>query len=360
MVAGAVARPGARPGTEPEREVRVSNRAIEYVMGLKIPDLDTKRVFMVLAGLTPASSPGQEPPQTMGLKLMDSDIPTLAERARLDPQEFRQLLRTLTRAVAMDVVEHGESWEFTYGPAYTSPAPPSAPAPPAPLSPPATGTARSGKADRQVNKVAVAYVQGLGIGDALARRVFLLLAARTEASRYYDTPEDTSTPEIMGLELRDADIPALATEAGISADSFREQLRVLKRTVKMDVLEHKQEGVWEIVYGPSYTDPPPPPRPKSVDPARVGPIHPFWMPGWDHYSTWGWEEGLGHFYAQIIHNSDDRDTRPRIWITPPTYVMRTVDQLAEAIATAIAPYEAVAPPTEMIKRWLLQPPLHRR
>lgn len=81
-------------------------------------------------------------------------------------------------------------------------------------------------------------------------------------------------------------------------------------------------------------------------------IQPFTMPGWDDYSTWGYEEGMGHYYAQLYRNSDDSDGPPRIWITPPRYLPRTVDELAETIATAIAPHEAVSPPAAAIKRWL--------
>jgi len=42
--------------------------------------------------------------------------------------------------------------------------------------------------------------------------------------------------------------------------------------------------------------------------------------------------------------------QPRIWITPPRYVVTTVDELAEAIA----PYEVVPLPAEMIKVWLTE------
>lgn len=107
----------------------MSNSAIKYVMGLQITDLDAKRVFMVLAGLTKPPRPGEDPPQVMSLNLPDQDIPALAARARMEPQEFRRLLRVLKSTVAMDVLEHADSWEIVYGPAYTgtTPAPPAAP-----------------------------------------------------------------------------------------------------------------------------------------------------------------------------------------------------------------------------------------
>jgi hypothetical protein len=42
----------------------------------------------------------------------------------------------------------------------------------------------------------------------------------------------------------------LTSGIGIDAEEFRRLLRLLKTTVAMDVLEHK-DGVWEIVYGPT-------------------------------------------------------------------------------------------------------------
>ncbi|MEY9839480.1 hypothetical protein [Streptacidiphilus sp. EB103A] len=91
---------------------------------------------------------------------------------------------------------------------------------------------------------AVKYVLGLQIPDPNAKRVFMVLAGLT-------APSAMNSP-IMGLELKDADIPALAERAGLSADDFRNLLRKLKTLVRMDVLEHGDS--WEIVYGPSHTD----------------------------------------------------------------------------------------------------------
>ncbi|WP_329321641.1 hypothetical protein [Streptomyces sp. NBC_01262] len=206
-----------------------------------------------------------------------------------------------------------------------------------------------------MSRQAVAYAQRIRIADERAQRVFLLLAERTPA---LGDPRD-GEPPVMGLELPDADIPALAARAGIDAAEFRRLLRVLKQTVPMDVLEHA-DGVWEIVYGPSYTDrKKPAPGSGASREASDGAPQAFWMPGWDHYSTWGYEDGLGHLYAQIIHNQDGPDAEPRIWITPPQYLVRTVDELAQAIADAIAPYAPVPPPAAVIKMWLSAPPAHR-
>ncbi|NJP53557.1 hypothetical protein HCJ93_26700 [Streptomyces sp. SBST2-5] len=125
----------------------------------------------------------------------------------------------------------------------------------------------------------------------------------------------------------------------------------------MDVLEHT-DSVWEIVYGPSYTRAPQP-RPAEPDLTRGGP-HPFWAPGWEKHSTWGYESepsGQTHLYAQLIPNQDGPDAEPRIWITPPRHVVQNVDELADAIAAAIAPYEPVAPPAVVVKRWLTVRPM---
>ncbi|MFI8793910.1 hypothetical protein [Streptomyces sp. NPDC055105] len=205
------------------------------------------------------------------------------------------------------------------------------------------------------NRHAIAYVRGLGIEDETARRVFLVLAERTDAPGGQYRPDDV--PEIMGLELRDSDIPALAQRSGLSAEEFREQLRRLKQHVRMDVLEHP-DGVWEIIYGASYTRPPKP-KPAKPDLTRGGP-HPFWMPGWEKFSTWGYDSdpsGQVHLYAQLIPNRDGPDADPRVWITPPSHLVFSIDELAEAISAAIAPYGPVAPPAELIKHWLTVPPL---
>ncbi|MEU9835928.1 hypothetical protein AB0D67_30710 [Streptosporangium sp. NPDC048047] len=192
---------------------------------------------------------------------------------------------------------------------------------------------------------AIAYVQSLGLTDRTAERVFLLLAERTRA--------DEQSP-VMGLQLREVDIPDLAARAGMDTQQFRDLLRALKTMVRMDVLEH--DGGWEIVYGPAYTTPQPP-SPARTGPVGIGAIQPFTMPGWDDYSTWGQEEGLGHLYAQLYRNGDNPGAAPRIWITPPRYLVQTIDELAAAIASAITPYAGGCVPPEAIKRWLTpQPP----
>jgi hypothetical protein len=206
-----------------------------------------------------------------------------------------------------------------------------------------------------MSRHAIVYVNSLSVTDATARAVLLLLAEHTAEPRDPYRPEDV--PDIMGLNLHDSDIVALATRTGLDPEAFRQQLRGLKQHVKMDVLEHT-DGLWEIVYGPSYTRPPKP-RPAEPDLTQGGP-HPFWLPGWEKYSTWGYEQDPGghqHLYAQLIPNQDGPDAEPRIWITPPRHTVQSVDELAEAIAEAIAPYEPVRMPAVLIKRWLTRPPL---
>jgi hypothetical protein len=198
-----------------------------------------------------------------------------------------------------------------------------------------------------VSRDAVEYVRERRLTDPAMEQVFLLLAERTTrgSGRFGDERQ-----YVMGLELRDTEIPDLAAGLGMAAEEFRRLLRLLKSTVPMDALEHS-DGVWEIVYGRAYTDPKPPPR-KVFDEANIPGINAFPFPGWEKYSTWGSEEGLGHLYAQLYRNTDDRDAEPRIWITPPRYVVRTLDELAAAIAEAIAPYQQIPPPPEVIKLFL--------
>lgn len=119
----------------------MSNKAIKYVMGLQIPDVDSKRVFMVLAGLT---VPSTRDSPVMGLELPDADIPALAARAGLDAEEFRRILRTLKKTVPMDVLEHDDCWEIVYGPSYTDQAQPAQPAPTAAPRVPAPAAPRGG------------------------------------------------------------------------------------------------------------------------------------------------------------------------------------------------------------------------
>jgi hypothetical protein len=128
----------------------------------------------------------------------------------------------------------------------------------------------------------------------------------------------------------------------LGANRFRDVLRKLRDIVPMDVLEH-QDGTWEIVYGPSYTSPLPPRPVKEA----IGGRNIFGLPGWERYSTWGLDTPLGraddaYLYAQLYRNTDDPNSRPRIWITPPRYILTTLDQLAEAASIEIAPHEPVS------------------
>ncbi|GLY71270.1 hypothetical protein [Amycolatopsis taiwanensis] len=38
------------------------------------------------------------------------------------------------------------------------------------------------------------------------------------------------------------------------------------------------------------------------------------LPGWEHQSIWGWDEGTGSFYAQLWRNGSTSDA-PEIWLT---------------------------------------------
>ncbi|MFE0764188.1 hypothetical protein [Streptomyces smyrnaeus] len=62
----------------------------------------------------------------------------------------------------------------------------------------------------------------------------------------------------------------------------------------------------------------------------------------------------------MIANQDGPDAQPRVQLTPPRYVVHDVDGLADAIAAAIAPFEPIAPPAVVVKRWLTVRPVSWR
>ncbi|MEU8434731.1 hypothetical protein AB0F18_17780 [Streptomyces sp. NPDC029216] len=109
---------------------------------------------------------------------------------------------------------------------------------------------------------AIAYVHSRNLADETARRVFLAVAEQSRGEG-----------DILGLNLWDTDIPVLAQRAGLGVEEFRRQLRALTQHVRTDVLEHS-DGLWEIVYGPSSTQPPRPPSPRPSPPTyRAGRGH---------------------------------------------------------------------------------------
>lgn len=200
--------------------------------------------------------------------------------------------------------------------------------------------------------IAMDYMRSLRhVTDPVTQRILLLLARLTRS------PFLGEESPILGVDIQDTDVPGLARRAATDEATFRSVLRSLRDRIPMDVLEHSN-GLWEIVYGPQYTDRNlQKPRRESITDATVIGIHSFNMPGWDHYSTWGYDEGAGYMYAQLYRNHDSQDERPTIWITPTTgYSLSTIDQLARAIAFEIAPFEAVSPPASIIKDWLTKQP----
>ncbi|MER7009465.1 hypothetical protein ABT297_41350 [Dactylosporangium sp. NPDC000555] len=64
-------------------------------------------------------------------------------------------------------------------------------------------------------------------------------------------------------------------------------------------------------------------------------IYAVFLDGWDHKSTWGWDDGVGSYYAQMTGNGKSDANGPEIWITPPTFPeIMSPAALAEAIARA--------------------------
>jgi hypothetical protein len=115
----------------------------------------------------------------------------------------------------------------------------------------------------------------------------------------------------------------------------------------MDALEHT-DGVWEIVYGPVI-------QPSSEaatsqagsDARRPAPALAAGLGEVQHLGLRARPRSTPtsvRLYAQLILNQDGANTEPRIWITPPRQTVQTVDELAEAIAEALAPYQPVRMP----------------
>jgi hypothetical protein len=61
-------------------------------------------------------------------------------------------------------------------------------------------------------------------------------------------------------------------------------------------------------------------------------INALWLPGWDHASTWGLDEMTDSYYAQLTRNGHSDDDGPEIWITPPSEIVDSENQLARLIA----------------------------
>ncbi|MEU3622807.1 hypothetical protein BS329_09635 [Amycolatopsis coloradensis] len=40
------------------------------------------------------------------------------------------------------------------------------------------------------------------------------------------------------------------------------------------------------------------------------------LPGWESLSTWGYDSGIGSFFAQLPRNGNSDDDGPDVWITP--------------------------------------------
>jgi hypothetical protein len=65
-------------------------------------------------------------------------------------------------------------------------------------------------------------------------------------------------------------------------------------------------------------------------------IHGLLLDGWDDLSTWGYDDLMGSYYAQLTRNGHTDDDGPDVWITPgPAWpAVHHADVLAELIAEA--------------------------
>jgi hypothetical protein len=63
-------------------------------------------------------------------------------------------------------------------------------------------------------------------------------------------------------------------------------------------------------------------------------IHGLLLDGWDGLSTWGYDDLMGSFYAQLTRNGHSDDDGPDVWITPGSSwpAIHHADVLAELIA----------------------------
>ncbi len=61
---------------------------------------------------------------------------------------------------------------------------------------------------------------------------------------------------------------------------------------------------------------------------------PLALAGWDSRSSWGYDEGVGSFYALLTRNGDEDVEGSVLWLTPPTTpVIHSPEDLAALIAT---------------------------
>ena len=67
-------------------------------------------------------------------------------------------------------------------------------------------------------------------------------------------------------------------------------------------------------------------------------IYPVLIDGWDHQSTWGYDDGVGSLYAQLTRNGNSDANGPDVWLSPPT-IPRIL--LPETLAKAIAQVTSV-------------------
>jgi len=66
-------------------------------------------------------------------------------------------------------------------------------------------------------------------------------------------------------------------------------------------------------------------------------IRPLALAGWEDLSTWGYDEGVGSFYAQLTRNGHSDDDGPELWLTPLAIpVVRSPEELADIIARRTA------------------------
>jgi len=86
--------------------------------------------------------------------------------------------------------------------------------------------------------------------------------------------------------------------------------------------------------------------------ARAHGPAPLLLDGWDHSSTWGWDEASGSLYAHLLRNSDDPATKLALRIGPDgfTPAITFATTLAQHIAMAVdcSPWDVITALDEII------------
>lgn len=63
-------------------------------------------------------------------------------------------------------------------------------------------------------------------------------------------------------------------------------------------------------------------------------MNPLDLPGWSDYSTWGWDDGIGSYFAELIRDESDDPDEPEFWLSGVDPRFKTKEALARGIGIA--------------------------